>query len=271
MFPAALLGRLVVDPLLPAQRRDARQHRPAAARAHREAGRRDHKIPFTYDDDVVKLIVGRCTELESGGRMIDAILTNTVLPAHQPGVPDPHDGRPGAQRHAVVRRRRRVRLPFQLEADRDHGPCGADGGPAAGADRSGDRPGRGVGPCRRVPEERAVRGRGVALRKILELVPDHPAATHYRGILAQQQGRLEEATALLDEVSWPWIRPRLTGTPISRSTSRPRHARRGDRGVPARHRGRSGPRQRAQQSRGAPAGPRGASRRRKRRIAPRSA
>jgi type VI secretion system protein VasG len=26
------------------------------------------------------LIVSRCTEVESGGRMIDAILTNTVLP-----------------------------------------------------------------------------------------------------------------------------------------------------------------------------------------------
>ena len=35
---------------------------------------------FTYDEDVVKLIAERCTELESGGRMIDAILTNTVLP-----------------------------------------------------------------------------------------------------------------------------------------------------------------------------------------------
>jgi type VI secretion system protein VasG len=40
-----------------------------------------HKIPFTYDDEAVKLIVSRCTEVESGGRMIDAILTNTVLPA----------------------------------------------------------------------------------------------------------------------------------------------------------------------------------------------
>jgi type VI secretion system protein VasG len=40
-----------------------------------------HKIPFRYDDDAVKLIVSRCTEVESGGRMIDAILTNTVLPA----------------------------------------------------------------------------------------------------------------------------------------------------------------------------------------------
>jgi len=40
----------------------------------------NHKIPFEYDDAAVKLIVSRCTELESGGRMIDAILTNTVLP-----------------------------------------------------------------------------------------------------------------------------------------------------------------------------------------------
>ena len=39
-----------------------------------------YKIPFTYTDDVVQLVVSRCTENESGGRMIDAILTNTVLP-----------------------------------------------------------------------------------------------------------------------------------------------------------------------------------------------
>ena len=29
---------------------------------------------------MVKLVVSRCTESESGGRMIDAILTNTMLP-----------------------------------------------------------------------------------------------------------------------------------------------------------------------------------------------
>jgi type VI secretion system protein VasG len=40
-----------------------------------------HGIPFTYDDGAVSLIVSRCTEVESGGRMIDTILTNTVLPA----------------------------------------------------------------------------------------------------------------------------------------------------------------------------------------------
>jgi type VI secretion system protein VasG len=30
---------------------------------------------------VVQLIASRCTELESGGRMIDAILTHSMLPA----------------------------------------------------------------------------------------------------------------------------------------------------------------------------------------------
>jgi type VI secretion system protein VasG len=37
-------------------------------------------VPFTYDDAVIQTIVDRCQELESGGRMIDAILTNTMLP-----------------------------------------------------------------------------------------------------------------------------------------------------------------------------------------------
>jgi type VI secretion system protein VasG len=35
---------------------------------------------LTYDDAVVELIASRCTEVESGGRMVDAILTQTLLP-----------------------------------------------------------------------------------------------------------------------------------------------------------------------------------------------
>jgi type VI secretion system protein VasG len=37
-------------------------------------------VELCYDEDVVKLVASRCTEPDSGGRMIDAILTNTVLP-----------------------------------------------------------------------------------------------------------------------------------------------------------------------------------------------
>jgi type VI secretion system protein VasG len=80
VFPPALLGRLVVIPYYPLN------DEMIGAIAKLQLGRikkriaESHKVPFTYDDEVIKLIASRCTELESGGRMIDAILTNTVLP-----------------------------------------------------------------------------------------------------------------------------------------------------------------------------------------------
>ena len=80
IFPAALLGRLVVIPYYPLT--DEVVGLIARLQLKRIAKRiaEHHKIPFTYDDEVIKLIVTRCTEVESGGRMIDAILTNTMLP-----------------------------------------------------------------------------------------------------------------------------------------------------------------------------------------------
>jgi type VI secretion system protein VasG len=81
VFPAALLGRLVVIPYYPLS--DAILANIVRLQLGRIAKRvtEHHRIPFTYDDKAVALIVSRCTEVESGGRMIDAILTNTVLPA----------------------------------------------------------------------------------------------------------------------------------------------------------------------------------------------
>jgi len=79
-FPAALLGRLVVIPYYPlSDEVVAAITRLQLARIEKRIAE-NHGIPFIYDDEVIKLIVSRCTELESGGRMIDAILTNTVLP-----------------------------------------------------------------------------------------------------------------------------------------------------------------------------------------------
>jgi type VI secretion system protein VasG len=80
VFPPALLGRLVVIPYYPLS------DDMIGAIVRLQLGRikkriaESHNVPFTYDDEVIKLIASRCTELESGGRMIDAILTNTVLP-----------------------------------------------------------------------------------------------------------------------------------------------------------------------------------------------
>ena len=80
VFPAALLGRMVTIPYYPLS--DEMIGNIARLQLGRITKRisESHKVPFTYTDEVVKLIVSRCTELESGGRMIDAILTNTVLP-----------------------------------------------------------------------------------------------------------------------------------------------------------------------------------------------
>ncbi|WP_435214249.1 type VI secretion system ATPase TssH [Luminiphilus sp. nBUS_16] len=79
-FPPALLGRLVVIPYYPlSDDMILAITRLQLARIQRriEAA---YGIPLTVDDAAVELIRQRCIEVESGGRMIDAILTNTVLP-----------------------------------------------------------------------------------------------------------------------------------------------------------------------------------------------
>jgi type VI secretion system protein VasG len=81
VFPPALLGRLLVIPYYPLS--EAMMGSIIRLQLGRIAKRigEHHKVPFTYSDDVVTLIGSRCNEPESGGRMIDAILTNTMLPA----------------------------------------------------------------------------------------------------------------------------------------------------------------------------------------------
>jgi type VI secretion system protein VasG len=80
IFPPALLGRLVTIPYYPLS--DEMLGKIVRLQLNRIKKRVEarYKIPFEYSDDVVKLVVSRCTESESGGRMIDAILTNTMLP-----------------------------------------------------------------------------------------------------------------------------------------------------------------------------------------------
>ncbi|MEW8507091.1 MAG: type VI secretion system ATPase TssH [Candidatus Thiodiazotropha sp.] len=80
VFPAALLGRLVVIPYYPLS--DEILAKVVRLQLGRIESRihENHDIPLTYDDKVVDLIINRCTEVESGARMVDAILTNTMLP-----------------------------------------------------------------------------------------------------------------------------------------------------------------------------------------------
>lgn len=80
VFPAALLGRLVTIPYYPLSDEMMGQIVRLQLGRIRKRIAANHGIPFEYGDDVVQLVVSRCAEAESGGRVIDAILTNTVLP-----------------------------------------------------------------------------------------------------------------------------------------------------------------------------------------------
>ncbi len=80
IFPPALLGRLVTIPYYPLSDTMLGQIVKLQLGRIKKRVEARYKIPFTYTEDVVKLVVSRCTEGESGGRMIDAILTNTMLP-----------------------------------------------------------------------------------------------------------------------------------------------------------------------------------------------
>ncbi|HEV2331443.1 MAG TPA: type VI secretion system ATPase TssH [Verrucomicrobiae bacterium] len=80
VFPDALLNRLVVVPYYPISKEVL--HRIIKLNLSRveKRVRANHKVPFTYDDNVLDLIGQRCTELERGARMVDALITNTILP-----------------------------------------------------------------------------------------------------------------------------------------------------------------------------------------------
>jgi type VI secretion system protein VasG len=80
IFPPALLGRLVTIPYYPLSDEMLGKIVELQLKRIKKRVEARYQIPFEYGDDVVKLVVSRCTESESGGRMIDAILTNTMLP-----------------------------------------------------------------------------------------------------------------------------------------------------------------------------------------------
>ncbi|MCP1374573.1 type VI secretion system ATPase TssH [Dyella lutea] len=80
IFPPALLGRLVTIPYYPLSPTMLGEIVKLQLNRIKKRIEGRYRIPFEYGDDVVKLVVERCTESESGGRMIDAILTNSMLP-----------------------------------------------------------------------------------------------------------------------------------------------------------------------------------------------
>jgi type VI secretion system protein VasG len=80
VFPAALLGRMVTIPYYPLSsdmlKRIIRIQLERIVRRVRD----NHGARFQYGDDLVSAVLARCNEAESGGRVVDNILTHSLLP-----------------------------------------------------------------------------------------------------------------------------------------------------------------------------------------------
>ncbi|MDR1497378.1 MAG: type VI secretion system ATPase TssH [Puniceicoccales bacterium] len=80
VFPPALLGRLVTVPYYPLGDEILRAIIKLQLDRIVKRIADNHAITFSYDENVIAHVAARCTENESGGRMVDAILTQTLLP-----------------------------------------------------------------------------------------------------------------------------------------------------------------------------------------------
>jgi type VI secretion system protein VasG len=79
-FPAAFLGRFVTVPYYPLSDADLREIVTLKLAEIQQRFWEQHKADLTYSDSVVQAIVSRCTEVQSGARNIDFIITQTILP-----------------------------------------------------------------------------------------------------------------------------------------------------------------------------------------------
>ncbi len=80
VFPPALLGRIVTIPYYPLSPEMMKKIVRLQLGRIKKRVETNHGVPFEYSDAVIDQVVARCQDPESGGRVIDAILTNTVLP-----------------------------------------------------------------------------------------------------------------------------------------------------------------------------------------------
>ena len=80
VFPDALLNRLVVVPFYPISKEMLRLIIRLNLTKVEKRIKENHRVPFTFDDAVPELIATRCTELERGARMVEALITNAMLP-----------------------------------------------------------------------------------------------------------------------------------------------------------------------------------------------
>ena len=80
IFKPAFLGRMVLIPYMPIRDENLKQIIRLKLGKIQRRIQENHKIDLTYDGALIDEVAKRCTEVESGARNVDNILTNTLLP-----------------------------------------------------------------------------------------------------------------------------------------------------------------------------------------------
>ena len=80
VFKPAFLGRMVIVPYYPVRDENLKQIVRLKVGKIKRRLRETHGIELVHDETLISQIAARCTEVESGARNVDNILSNTVLP-----------------------------------------------------------------------------------------------------------------------------------------------------------------------------------------------
>jgi type VI secretion system protein VasG len=80
VFKPAFLGRLVIIPYFPVRDENLKQIIRLKLRKVQRRMLETHRLALEYDRALIDAVAERCTEVESGARNVDNILTNTLLP-----------------------------------------------------------------------------------------------------------------------------------------------------------------------------------------------
>ena len=80
IFKPAFLGRLMIVPYFPVRDEALKQIIRLKLGKIQRRLMETHKVALVYDDVLLNEVAARCTEVESGARNVDNILSNTMLP-----------------------------------------------------------------------------------------------------------------------------------------------------------------------------------------------
>lgn len=80
IFKPAFLGRMVIIPYYPVRDESLKQIIRLKLGKIKSRLRENHRIELVHDEALIDEVAKRCTEVESGARNVDNILTNTLLP-----------------------------------------------------------------------------------------------------------------------------------------------------------------------------------------------